>query len=155
MASSPHHFHIPVMGVSFTNESPLKIGRFGIDSVMSLGDDNLLEDLRKHWAGKRGDGFTPIAKNAPQARARRVQAWCDLVADELDAQMLHMRREPMMPGLDLWRYFALLPEGALKQAWRAAIELPHGPARQKAHETLMANMRPGRADVNIMTKVDR
>ena len=102
------------MGVSFTNESPLKIGRFGIDSVMSLGDDNLLEDLRKHWAGKRGDGFTPIAKNAPQARARRVQAWCDLVADELDAQMLHMRREPMMPGLDLWRYFALLPEGALE-----------------------------------------
>ena len=155
MDRSPHHFHIPVMGVSFTNETPLKIGRFGIDSVMSLGDDNLLEDLRKHWASKRGDGFTPIAKNAPQCRARRVQAWCDLVADELDAQMLHMRREPMMPGLDLWRYFALLPEGDLKQAWRAAIELPHGTARQAAHDTLMARLKPGRADVNIMTKVDR
>jgi hypothetical protein len=155
MDRSPHNFHIPVMGVSFTNESPLKIGRFGIDSVMSLGDDNLLEDLRKHWAEKRGDGFTPIAKNAPQCRSRRVQAWCDLVADELDAQMLHMRREPMMPGLDLWRYFALLPEGSLKQAWRAAIELPHGPARQAAHATLMAQLKPGRADVNIMTKVDR
>jgi hypothetical protein len=155
MARSNHSFHIPVMGVSFTIDSPLRIGRYGIDSVMSLGDDNLLEDLRKSWCAKRGDGFTPIAKNAPQARSRRVQAWCDLVADELNAQMLRLRREPMAPGLDIWRYFTLLPEGDLKQAWRNANELPEGPARQKAYSILMTRMTPGHADVNIMTKVDR
>ena len=42
-----HSFHIPVMGIGFTVDTPLKVSQFGIDSVISLVDDVLLEKLRK------------------------------------------------------------------------------------------------------------
>ena len=44
-----HSFHIPVMGIGFTIDSPLKVAQYGIDSVISLVDDILLEKLRKMY----------------------------------------------------------------------------------------------------------
>ena len=41
-----HTFHIPVMGTAFTAATPLKVSRFGIDSVIALADDVWLERLR-------------------------------------------------------------------------------------------------------------
>ena len=43
MTTSDHTFHIPVMGTGFTVDTPLKVARFGISSVMSIGDDMLLD----------------------------------------------------------------------------------------------------------------
>jgi len=40
-----HSFHIPVMGIGFTIDSPIKIAHFGIDSVVSLVDDELIEKI--------------------------------------------------------------------------------------------------------------
>ena len=42
-----HAFHIPVLGIGFTIDSPLKVAQYGMDSVISLVDDILLEKLRK------------------------------------------------------------------------------------------------------------
>ena len=47
-----HTFHIPVMGTAFTADTPLKVAQFGIDSVIALADDVLLERLRKLYAEK-------------------------------------------------------------------------------------------------------
>lgn len=47
-----HSFHIPVMGTSFTVDTPFKVAHFGIDSVIALNDDLLLEKLRKMYCGK-------------------------------------------------------------------------------------------------------
>ena len=47
-----HSFHIPVMGIGFTIDSPLKVAQYGIDSVISLVDDILLEKLRKMYSEK-------------------------------------------------------------------------------------------------------
>ncbi len=44
-----HSFHIPVMGIGFTIDTPLKVSHLGIDSVISLVDDILLEKLRKMY----------------------------------------------------------------------------------------------------------
>ena len=45
-----HTFHIPVMGTAFTADSPIKVAHYGIDSVIALADDVLLERLRKHYS---------------------------------------------------------------------------------------------------------
>ena len=37
--ANPHTFHIPVMGTGFTVDTPLRVARFGISSVMAIGDD--------------------------------------------------------------------------------------------------------------------
>lgn len=41
-----YSFHIPVMGNAFTIDSPLKVAHYGIDSVISLVDDILMEKMR-------------------------------------------------------------------------------------------------------------
>ena len=45
-----HSFHIPVMGIGFTIDTPLKVSKYGIDSVISLVDDVLLEKIRKSYS---------------------------------------------------------------------------------------------------------
>ena len=45
MRYQPHSFHIPVMGTGFTIDTPLKVARYGISSVISLVDDVLIEQV--------------------------------------------------------------------------------------------------------------
>ena len=44
-----HTFHIPVMGIGFTIDTPIKVAHLGISSVISLVDDILIEKIRKHY----------------------------------------------------------------------------------------------------------
>ena len=50
MSTFAHTFHIPVMGTAFTIDSPLKVGKYGISSVVSIGDDEFCEVMREHYA---------------------------------------------------------------------------------------------------------
>jgi hypothetical protein len=47
--TSPHSFHIPVMGIAFTIDSPFKVARYGITSAISIIEDNLIEVMRKYY----------------------------------------------------------------------------------------------------------
>ena len=44
-----HSFHIPVMGIGYSIDSPIKVARYGISSVISLVDDILIEEMRKYY----------------------------------------------------------------------------------------------------------
>jgi len=47
-----HSFHIPVMGLGFTADTPLKVSQYGIDSAISLVDDVILDqNLRTAFVG--------------------------------------------------------------------------------------------------------
>ena len=45
-----HTFHIPVLGLAYSVDTPLKVGRYGISSVASIVDDNLIERMREYHA---------------------------------------------------------------------------------------------------------
>lgn len=153
---SPHAFHIPVMGTGFTLDTPLRVGRYGIDSVMSIVDDVLVERVRRHHAARLGLEVEPIAATSPDARARRITAWCDLVHDELARQMEVLRATPLVPGSDKSRSFELLPGDApARRAYAQVLAMMPGPARVAAEAALDAYLVAGAADVNIMTKLDR
>ena len=47
-----HSFHIPVMGIGYTIDTPLNVAHLGMDSVISLVDDILIEKLRKMYSEK-------------------------------------------------------------------------------------------------------
>jgi hypothetical protein len=36
-----HTFHIPVLGIGYSIDTPVKVARFGISSVISVMDDRL------------------------------------------------------------------------------------------------------------------
>ena len=156
MTLSPHSFHIPVMGTGFSLDTPLRVGRFGISSVMSIVDDALIERVRRHHATRAGLSYEAIGALEPDARARRITAWLDLVHDLLDRQMAALRALPFSPGNDKTKYFEMLPDDApLRRVYLAFCALPEGYEKGRAAEALTRSMVPGSADVNIMTKLDR
>jgi len=58
-----HRFHIPVMGLAYTIDSPVKVARFGISSVISIIENRLIEMMRKHYYTFSGKDFFPISSN--------------------------------------------------------------------------------------------
>lgn len=51
--SDLHRFHIPVMGLAFTVDTPVKVARYGISSVVSIIEHNMLEVMREILQTKR------------------------------------------------------------------------------------------------------
>jgi hypothetical protein len=123
---------------------------------MSIVDDALIERVRRRYAAKEGIAFDPIGALAPDARARRITAWLDLVDVVIARQMTALRAQPLSPDTEKTKYFELLPDASLlARAYRAYLAMPDGAAKTRAAAALTFAIAPGSADVNIMTKLDR
>ncbi len=153
--TNQHTFHIPVMGLGFTIDTPLKVARFGISSALSLADDLLLEQMREFYATQFGQPFIPISQKDEDARAKRITAYLNLLQDIIDAQMKQLRADPFETGSALTRYFELLPEGSPIKRDYLAMCASRGDKREKMAQDLRDAVTAGAVDVNIMTKVDK
>jgi len=76
---TPHTFHIPVMGLAYTIDSPVKVARFGISSVISIVEDRLVEMMRSYYYPQTGRTYHPITSDQPDYRARRITDYLNLV----------------------------------------------------------------------------
>ncbi|MBI5523160.1 MAG: hypothetical protein HY910_11055 [Desulfarculus sp.] len=155
MSSQPHSFHIPVMGTGFTIDTPLKVARYGISSVVSLVDDVLIEQVRRFHCQRLGRPYAAIAASEEDSRARRITAYLDLLDDVVAEQVRTLRASPFEPGSEITRYYELLPESDLKQAYRGMLAANDPDDKARRQEELRARALPGSIDVNIMTKLDR
>ena len=150
-----HSFHIPVLGLCFTIDSPVKVGRYGITSVVSIIEDKLLEDMRSFHALKSGKMYQPISEKEPDYRAKRITAYLNLLNEILEDQMDALRGQPLGTGSDADKYFQLLPtHSALRLQYHRILSMPAGENRLIQESELKAAMQPGSIDVNIMAKVD-
>jgi hypothetical protein len=153
---APHSFHIPVMGLAFTIDSPIKVARYGINSVISIIEDNLIELMRKHYYQKTKRSFTPIRPNEDDYRARRISDYLNLVSDIIRVQMEDLRNSVFEAGSEISKYFEMLPGNSpLWHAYQRMTRTDSQVERQSLDQYLRSQIRPGRIDVNIMTKVDR
>ena len=59
MTNKTHTFHIPVMGLSYTIDSPIKVARFGISSVVSIIEDSLIERMREYYHQQQKEHLFP------------------------------------------------------------------------------------------------
>jgi hypothetical protein len=150
-----HTFHIPVMGTGFTIDTPLKVARFGIDSVIQIVDDVLIEQMRRVHSVEAGEPYEEITDDQDDARARRITEYLNLVHRLVQRQMDHMRTLPFEADSDLTRYFEMLPEGPLKSAHRDMQAARTGDERAAREVDLRRQVVAGAIDVNIMTKIDR
>lgn len=152
---TPHLFHIPVMGTGFTIDTPLKVARFGISSVVSLVDDILIEQMRRFHSEQSGEPYEAITDREDDKRARRITSYLNLLDRLIKRQVVELQKSPFEPGSEISQYYEMLPEGPRKDCYRRMLtaEFP----AEKAH--LQSQLRrwatPGRIDVNIMTKLDR
>ncbi len=143
------------MGTGFTIDTPLRVARYGITSVISLVDDTLTEQMRRFHSEKAGIPYEEIPSREEDVRARRITAYLNLVDELIQRQVQTLQAAPFEPGSEITRYFEMLPDGPLKQAWRKMLATEDREEQNRLQRDLRLRAVPGCIDVNIMTKLDR
>lgn len=151
-----HKFHIPVLGLGYSVDTPLKVARYGIASVMSIVDDELVERMRKLHTEQNNETYVPIPKSGTEHRVKRICAYLNLVKRLVDEQFEALKAQPFEPGSDICRYFELLPDSSqLKQGYDLMMDYPDDDRKLIFQNVLRNSMTKGAIDVNIMAKVDK
>lgn len=81
MHYNQHTFHIPVLGLGYSIDTPAKVAQYGISSVISLVDDMLMENLRELYCRKLNIPFQSISSKTEDFRARRITAYLDTIQE--------------------------------------------------------------------------
>lgn len=151
-----HSFHIPVLGLGYSIDTPVKVARFGIASVISIVEDQLIEKMREHYCKQEGVTYQPITETDPDFRAARITQYLNLVNEIVQKQLEQLRSLPFEPGNDLVKYFELLPDNSrLKQQYQKMTLLLPGTEKELLQQQLRQAVVAGAIDVNIMAKVDK
>ncbi len=143
------------MGTGFTIDTPLKVARFGISSVISLVDDVLIEQMRRFHSQASGEPYEAITDRDEDRRARRITAYLDLLQRLIDRQVQKLQTSPFESASELDRYFEMLPDGSRKSLYRQMQATSDPSEKARLQERLRPLATPGTIDVNIMTKLDR
>lgn len=149
----PHTFHIPVMGIGYSIDSPVRVAKYGISSVISMVDDGIIEKMRQYYSFKLNIPFQPIPTNSEDYRARRITAYLNLI-DELVKQSFEELKDSFdNKTKELQKYFEMLPDSYwLKEKYESVVHKLQGIDLKK---WLNTNLISGAIDVNIMTKLDK
>ncbi len=154
MIRNIHNFHIPVMGLAFTVDAPLKVAHYGIDSVISIVDDDLIEKMRGLHSRLNNIPYIPVSIKEPDYRAARITQYLNLINDLVKKNFASLKTGILDKGPELEKYYSLLPDGSeLKQHLQDFIAGSLQAADMK--DKLDRLMYCGSIDVNIMTKVDK
>ncbi len=154
--STPHKFHIPVMGLGFTIDTPLKVARFGISSVMSVVEDGIIEQMREFYSKEAGFPYIEISQSEEDYRAKRITAYLNLVHYLINEQVKNMRQQKFEEGSEIVKYFELLPDDSdIKAIYNTMLSTEEALEKSQLQDFLRTKIEAGAADVNIMAKVDK
>ena len=149
-----HSFHIPVMGIGFTIDTPIKVAQYGIDSVISLVDDILIEKLRKMYSEKFEIPYHEITNKIEDFRAKRITSYLDMVSDLAEKKFEILKSVANGKADELKAYVSMLPENSMiKKEFKRLTENEFNISEIKKWASNTLTM--GSIDVNIMTKVDK
>ena len=152
--SSVHTFHIPVMGTAFTADSALKVAHYGINTVIALADDVLLERLRKYYSGLHNLSYNEIKNDTKDYRADRITSYLNMVNKVTSAKFEEFTSATKDKFEEVKKYFVMLPDGSeVKKEFNRFIEKSF--SFEDLSSWLKENLSMGSIDVNIMTKVDK
>ena len=148
-----HSFHIPVMGIGYTIDTPLKVSHYGIDSVISLVDDSLLERLRKLYCSKYGIAYDEIKEKTKDFRAKRITSYLNLIYSLAEKKFGELKNATSEKSNELKKYLEMLPDySSIKQELK---ELKTKLNLDELKKWINENLSMGSIDVNIMTRLDK
>lgn len=154
-----HNYHIPVMGLGFTIDTPINVAHFGIDSVVSIGDDILIEKIRKYHCDRENISYTEISEKEEDYRARRITSYLNLLNTIVEKNFKELKSAENLEDDNLMKLIELLPTkskirlGFIElQKQKEAGDLNNEKASIKE---LLKELKPGSIDVNIMAKADK
>jgi hypothetical protein len=150
-----HTFHIPVMGLCYTIDSPIRVAQYGISSVVSIIDDDLIERMNAFYSEKFKMPYQEITAKMHDYRAERVTSYLNLMDTIVKDKFEKFKVELTESKQALDNYIAMLPnKSEIKKGLQNLID--DGVAfKDNIKSYLENNLSAGEIDVNIMTKVDK
>lgn len=151
--TSSHTFHIPVMGIGFTIDTPAKVAQYGISSAISLVDDILVEKMREFYCRQFDIPFQAISDKIDDFRAKRITAYLNLLDEIVTKKFEELKNSLHQKGGELEKYVDMLPDfSEIKQRFTHFIQNNN---LKDLQNWLHNHLPKGSIDVNIMTKLDR
>ncbi|HPE77777.1 MAG TPA: hypothetical protein PLC80_16910 [Draconibacterium sp.] len=149
-----HTFHIPVLGVGYSIDTPINVAHFGISSVISLVDDTTIENMREFYSKKFDIPFQTISKKVDDFRAKRIASYLNLVDEIVKRKVQELKESATKAGGELEKYVDMLPDfSALKSKFNLAEKSQQ--AAEELTKWINEKLHVGSIDVNIMTKLDK
>ncbi|MGI9525679.1 MAG: hypothetical protein ACR2MS_01055 [Weeksellaceae bacterium] len=154
LPKSIHNFHIPVMGLAYTIDSPIRVAHYGISSVISIIDDELIDKMNAFYSKKFNLPYQEISKKAQDYRAERITSYLNLVDTIVKEKSTKLRLELTESKLALEKFIATLPnKSSIKEGLSNLLN--EGALKENILNYLEKYLKAGDIDVNIMTKVDK
>ena len=142
------------MGTAFTADSPLKVAHYGINTVIALADDVLLERLRKYYSSLHNLSYQEIKNDTKDYRADRITSYLNMVNKVALEKFKKFTSATKDQFEEVKKYFTMLPDGSdVKKEFNSLIEKSF--SFEDLSTWLKGNLSIGSIDVNIMTKVDK
>ncbi|WP_336961918.1 hypothetical protein [Chryseobacterium contaminans] len=156
MTTKPlHNFHIPVMGLAYTIDSPIRVAQYGISSVISIIDDEILEKMKNFYSQKFNLNYSGISTKTEDYRAKRITAYLNMVDDIVNEKFESFKQEISKNKEALKDFVTMLPNTSdLKNSLQNLIAQKDNWS-DSIKNFIETNLLPGSIDVNIMTKVDK
>lgn len=150
-----HTFHIPVMGLAYTIDSPIRVAQYGISSVISIADDDLIEKMRDFYSTKFNIPYEEINQKFHDYRAERITSYLNLVDKIVKQKFENFKTELAESKTALENFIATLPNTSdIKKGFQNLLE--DGILfKENIQNYIESNLFPGEIDVNIMTKLDK
>ena len=151
---NPHSFHIPVMGLAFTVDSPIKIAKYGISSVISIVDDILIEKMNEYYSTKFKIPYKEISTKVEDYRAKRITSYLNTVDIIVKQKFESLKKSFDEKSSEFEKYMDMLPDfSELKQNFIQTIQ--NNTVKEDLNNWIQNNLKSGSIDVNIMTKLDK
>ncbi|MGV8992995.1 MAG: hypothetical protein ACOH1O_02750 [Flavobacterium sp.] len=150
-----HTFHIPVMGLAYTIDSPIRVAHLGIASAVSITDDDLIEKMRSFYSKKFSIPYQEITQKIHDYRAERITHYLDMMDTIVKIKLEDFKTQLVESKEQLENYIAMLPsQSDLSEGLQSFVD--GGVAiKETLKKYLDENLFAGSIDVNIMTKVDK
>lgn len=154
-AQMSHTFHIPVMGLCYTVDTPLKVAKFGINSVVSIIEDTLIEKMRMYHSNKNNIEYTPITNDDEDYRAKRITSYLNLMNRLIKSEFDKIMEEDVLTSKAIKEIVESFPDDSeIKKLYNQIKDNKDEFDNLELQAKFISLLNPGSIDVNIMTKCD-
>lgn len=149
------NFYIPVMGLAYTIDSPIRVAHLGINSVISIIDDELMEKMNSFYSKKFYLTYNEITTKMHDYRAERTKSYLNLVAKIVQEKYQNFCIEIAENKQSLLNFLETLPQKSTIKKELAEIIAKNADSFETLKNYISKHLSPGAIDVNIMTKIDK
>ena len=146
--NNPHTFHIPVMGLAFTLDSPIKIAKYGISSVISIVDDFIIEKMNEYYSNKFEIPFKAISTKVEDYRAKRITSYLNTVDTIVKQSFDNLKNSFEEKSSEFEKYMDMLPDfSELKHGFINKIH--NNSLKDEVHNWIQNHLKLGSIDVKL------